>query len=82
MQLANIVHESGTLVLKVDNPESPAHLDLNCLYTSAGLQDRVEEKIHQNSDRLFPFVEAFIDRVTGMKENSSRTREHSRYAEL
>ena len=67
--------------LHVDFSVKEASTTLNGLFLETGVKGMLEGKDYKQLDYVFPFVMAFVDRITGMIDNG-QTKVHTMYSDL
>ena len=79
--LRAIEEDSTTTSIHVDFSTKETSSALNGLFLESGIRGMLEGKDYRNLDYVFPFVAAFIDRVTGCEEGGITT-VHTVYSNL
>ena len=79
--LRAIETDSGISYLRVDFSSKNASVTLNGFFLETGVRGMLEGKDYRNVDFVFPFVAAFIDRIT-QESNGDLTTIHVLYSEL
>ena len=79
--LRAIQEDSGMSSLKVDFSSKNASITLNGLFLENGIRGMLEGKDYKTVDFVFPFIAAFIDRIT-QEKSCVLTSIHVSYSEL
>ena len=73
--------DSSTTSMKVDFSTKETSSRLNGIFLETGVRGMLEGKDYRTLDYVFPFVAAFVDRITGCKKNGI-TKVHSLYSDI
>ena len=79
--LRAIQSDSGISSLRVDFSSKNASVTLNGLFLETGIRGMLEGKDYRNVDFVFPFIAAFIDRIT-QETKADLTSIHVLYSDL
>jgi hypothetical protein len=79
--LRAIQNDSATTAIHIDFSTKEASSALNGFFLESGIRGMLEGKDYRNLDYVFPFVAAFIDRVSGLQEEGITT-VHTVYSNL
>lgn len=80
--LADIQKNYPAPGLQVDFSKKEASVQLNGFFMKEGIKGMLEGKNYRSVDMVFPFISAFIDRVTGFENAADMTRVCTLYTEI